>query len=214
MPRDLLRAAPPAETEAGAGTRSPESLNDLLEAMRPEEGAARVSVEDVLARVGGRSFPAVILVPAITVVSPISGLPGMPTLSGLIVALCSLQALVGRRHLWLPGLLRRRSVTARHMTKAVNWLKKPAGWMDRHSHDRLPLLVRGPAKYLAYAMVSLSALSWPLLEFLPFVTSFSAGAVAMVMFGLMTRDGLYVLAGYLQGAVIHLALLALAVGIL
>lgn len=212
MPRDLRRRPSPRSEPAGG--RSPESLDALLDAMAPEEGAERVSVEDVMARVGGRSFPAVILVPSIIVVSPISGLPGTPTLSGLIVLLCSVQALMGRRHLWLPGLLRRRSLAASRMAKAVGWLRRPAGWMDRHSHNRLPLLVHGPARTLAYVMVTLSALSWPLLEILPFVTSFSAGAVAMVMFGLMTRDGAYVLAGYLQGALLYLALLALAVGIL
>ena len=208
MPRDLLRA-----TVAEPEVRAPETLNDLLEAMRPLEGDSRVSVQDVLSRVGGQSFPAVILVPAITVVSPLSGIPGMPTLSGMVILLCSMQALFGRRHLWLPGFLRRRSVGAERLLKAVNWLKRPAGWMDRTSHNRLQLLVRGPAKLVAYAAVSLVALSWPLLELLPFMTSFSAGAVAMLMYGLMTRDGAYALAGYAQGALIYAILISIWIGI-
>ena len=38
---------------------------------------------------------------------------------------------------------------------------------------------------------------WPFLELLPFVTSFGAGALALMTFGLFTRDGLYVLWGYI-----------------
>ncbi|QRF67648.1 exopolysaccharide biosynthesis protein [Ponticoccus alexandrii] len=208
MPRDLLRNMA-EEPEV----RSPESLDDLLKAMRPEQGDLRVSVEDVLRRVGAGSFPAVILVPAIVLVSPISGIPGTPTLAGMIVLLCAVQALVGKKHLWLPGFLRRRSVSAARMLRAVEWLRRPAGWMDRHAHNRLRLLVSGPAKPLAYAATALVAVSWPLLELLPFFTSFSAGAVAMVMFGLMTRDGAYALAGYAQGALIYLTLLSIWFGI-
>ena len=38
---------------------------------------------------------------------------------------------------------------------------------------------------------------WPLLEFVPFASSFGGGTVALFAFGLFTRDGLYVLLGYL-----------------
>lgn len=202
---------PPIEPESPP--QAPETLCELLEAMRPGENDTRVSVADVLKRVGNRSFPAVILVPSIALVSPISGIPGTPTLGALLVILVSLQALVGRTHLWLPGFLMRRSVSAARMQRVVDWLSKPAAWMDRHSHGRLRLLMRGPFRKLAYASVTLIAISWPILELLPFVTSFGAGAVAMVMYGLMTKDGAYMVAGYVQGALIYLTLLTIWAGL-
>lgn len=182
--------------------------------MRPEAGDARVSVADVLSRVGGRSFPAVILVPAIVLVSPVSGIPGTPTLGALIVLLITAQALVGRKHLWLPRVLRDRSIEAARMTKAIEWLSKPAAWMDRHSHNRLRILTNGPTRLVAYAATAVMAASWPLLELLPFVTSFSAGAMAMIMYGLMVRDGAYTLAGYVQGGLIYLGLLSTVLGLI
>lgn len=194
--------------------RSPQSLGELLEAMRPCDGDIRVSVGDVLDRVGDHSFAAVILVPAIVLVSPISGIPGSPTLGALITILVSVQALLGRRHLWLPGFLQRRSISAPKMTKAINWLRKPADWMDRHSSGRLKLLSSRPLRPIAYAAVTLIALSWPFLELLPFVTSFFAGAVAMMMFGVMTRDGIYLLAGYTQAGLLALAIASIWSGIL
>lgn len=194
--------------------KPPESLGDLLAAMRPDDGQDRVSVDAVLHRVGSRSFPAFVLVPAVLLVSPLSGIPGTPTLFGLLIVLVTLQALLGRKHLWLPRVIRNRSVSAARMTRALNWLAKPAGWMDRHSHHRLRFLSAAPTRPLAYLFVTLAALSWPLMEILPFVTSFSAGAVAMIMFGVMTRDGAYILAGYIQGALIYLGILTVWIGLI
>jgi hypothetical protein len=110
--------------------------------------------------------------------------------------------------------LRHRKVGAERMHKALNWLEKPSGWMDRHSHNRLRILTSGPARLPAYVATALIAASWPLLELLPFVTSFGAGSVAMIMYGLMVRDGAYTLAGYVQGALIYLVLFALWAGVL
>ncbi|WP_425071881.1 exopolysaccharide biosynthesis protein [Sagittula sp. S175] len=192
---------------------SPESLTDLLAVLRPGPEDDRISVEDALARVGSRSFPAVILVPAVLVVSPLSGIPTMPSLSGLLVLFITLQVLLGRKHLWLPGFITRRSISASKMTRALDWLARPAAFMDRHSHDRLRFLVRGPTRVFAYIATAVLAAGWPLLEILPFVTSFAAGAVSMIMYGLMVRDGFYTLWGYVQGALLYGAVLMVWVGI-
>lgn len=198
----------------GGPQRTPRSLGELLEAMRPLAGDTRVSVSDVLGRVGDQSFAAVILVPAVVLVSPISGIPGTPTIFALITILVSVQALIGRRHLWLPGFLCRRSIAAEKMNRAIDWLSRPAGWMDRWSSDRLSLLSSRAFRPLAYAAVTLIALSWPVLELLPFVTSFFAGAVAMLMYGIMTRDGLFMLWGYLQAGGLTLLILSIWSGLI
>jgi len=41
-------------------------------------------------------------------------------------------------------------------------------------------------------------IGWPLLEFFPFASSFGGGTVALFVFGLFMRDGLYVLLGYVS----------------
>lgn len=196
MPDDTV-AEPPAPT----------TLVGLLEALRPPPDDDRVSVDEALARIGSRSFPAVILVPAVLVVSPLSGIPGVPSLSGLLVLLIAMQALLGRRSLWLPGWITRRSIASPKMNRALDWLMRPAAFMDRHSHDRLRLLVRGPLRPLAYVATAILAAGWPLLEILPFVTSFAAGAVSMLMYGLMVRDGFFTLWGYVQGGLLYGAVL-------
>ncbi|MFW2543432.1 exopolysaccharide biosynthesis protein [Primorskyibacter sp. 2E107] len=202
---------PPDIPEEDTG---PTSLCDVLDRVEPRDGEDAVSVETMLERIGTSSFPAIMLAPAVLLVSPVSGIPTVPTFGGLIMVIVALQALFGRKHLWLPGFLTRRKIKAGKLQRGVDWLRKPAAWMDRHSHGRLCFLTRKPLKWLAYVATIAIAVSWPVLEILPFVTSFGAGAIAMIMFGMMTRDGAYVVAGYVQGTALYLIVLALWGGLL
>ena len=53
-------------------------------------------------------------------------------------------------------------------------------------------------RVVTLALCVLIPLGWPFLEILPLVSSFGAGTVALLAFGLFTRDGVYVLLGYLM----------------
>ncbi|MCH2095953.1 MAG: exopolysaccharide biosynthesis protein [Rhodobacteraceae bacterium] len=195
-------------------TTTPDSLHALLDAMRPREDDDRVYVRDIVKRVGDRSFVAVILIVAVIIVSPVSALPGTATLSAAVIALCAFQGFLGRDHLWLPGILNRRSLSAGRMNTALDWLKRPSDWMHRFCRVRIKVLSNGPMRRVAYGLTGVFALSWPLLEIMPFVTSFSAGAVSMLMFGLMTRDGIYIIWGYAQGGLIYAGILSFWSGLL
>lgn len=110
--------------------------------------------------------------------------------------LLAVQALWGRRHLWLPDFLLRRKISGQRLAGVVAWLRAPCQFVDRHTHPRLTLLTRGALRTLSLAACVVIPLGWPLLEVLPFVTSLGALTVALLAFGLFTHDGLYVLAGY------------------
>ncbi|ETX27990.1 exopolysaccharide biosynthesis protein [Roseivivax isoporae] len=172
------------------------SLTELLDRIRPEDGQDSVSVHEILERIGNRSFDAALLVPALILVSPISGIPGAPTIGGLVILLIAAQNLVGRRHLWLPGFLMRRRIGAERLENALGFLRKPAAWVDRHSRNRWRVLTRRPVSSLALLTIIATTITWPLLELVPFFTSAGAVAVSLFAIGLMIRDGLYMIAGY------------------
>ncbi|TDE37095.1 exopolysaccharide biosynthesis protein [Antarcticimicrobium sediminis] len=176
----------------------PRSLTGLLDALDAAATGPSVSVADVLTHVGERSFTPVILAVALLLVSPASGIPGVPTLSAFLIVLVGVQGLARRRHLWLPGVLMRRQIGSERFRSAIGWLRRPAGWIDRHSHARLRGLTWGPARLVAFTLCVVIPMMWPALELVPFVTSIGAGAVALIAFGLLTRDGLYVLLGYVM----------------
>ena len=180
------------------GARQPRSLTDLLDALDKAARGSSVSVREMLEQIGERSFTPVILAVSVLLVSPASGIPGVPTLSALLIVLVGVQGLARRRHLWLPGALMRREIGAERFRRAVAWLRRPAAWIDRHSKARLRILTTGLPRLVAFLLCVLIPLMWPALELVPMVTSIGAAAVALVAFGLLIHDGLYVLLGYVM----------------
>lgn len=172
------------------------TLGQLLDQVEAATKEPPVSVQTVLHQLGERSFAPIILVIGLLMVSPLSGIPGSPTISALLITLIGAQSLFGRNHLWLPDFLLRRHVPDKKLGKAVSWLRRPADWFDRHSEKRWRLLTMRPARWMSMASCVVVTWIWPFLEILPFVTSVGALAVSFLSFGLLTRDGLYVLLGY------------------
>ncbi|SFB01950.1 Uncharacterized conserved protein [Poseidonocella pacifica] len=173
-----------------------QSLSDIVGAIRQASCDKAVSVRDVMEEIGTRSFGPAILVPSLLLVSPISGIPGFPTIGAIFVVIIVAQALLGRDHLWLPDFLLRRCLPSDRMHQALDWLEKPAAFVDARSQSRLKFLTDGPARTLCLIVILLIALAWPPLELLPMVTSVGALAVALFALGLLARDGAFVLAGY------------------
>nr|WP_281496037.1 exopolysaccharide biosynthesis protein [Marivita sp. S6314] len=155
-----------------------------------------LSFQEMLNRVGPRSFGAILLVPSLILVSPLSIIPFMPTFGGLIILTIATQAFFGRRHIWLPQFLAKRTLRPEQLQRAVGYLRKPAAWLDRHSRNRLILLTAPPFDRIALLAVMTVAATWPFLEIVPMFTSISAGGVALVAFALMVRDGFVLIAGY------------------
>ena len=174
----------------------PRTLGELLDAIEPGDNTADISLGEILDQIGARSFAPVILVQALLMISPLSAIPGMPTMSGLLIIIVSLQWVFARKHLWLPDVLLRRRIAASKVSRAVAWLRKPTRWVDRHSHRRLRVLTTPPLTLVPKVSILLIAASWPVLELLPMVTSIGAFAVALLAFGMMTRDGAFLAGGY------------------
>ena len=172
------------------------ALTRLLDRLEQAGEGDAVTVQDVLDATGDRSIMPVVLAIALILVSPLSGIPGLPTLSAIVILLVMGQAVFRREHLWLPSLLRNRQINRDRYARAIQWMRRPAAWIDRHSHPRLRILTVGPLRWLTLLVCMCVPMAWPFLELLPFVTSFGAGALALMTFGLFTRDGLYVLWGY------------------
>lgn len=172
-------------------------LTDLLDRVAAAAARAeRVSVGDLFAELGDRSVIPLILVISVILISPISGVPGVPTISACLIVLLSLQALGGRRRIWLPDFLLRRTLSGRRLRMVVDWLRKPCGFVDRQTRPRLPFMTTGVMRFVTLSACVFIPLGWPPLEVLPLTSSVGALTVAMLVYGLFTRDGLYVLAGY------------------
>jgi hypothetical protein len=178
------------------------TLTHLLDAIDNAADGTVVSVREILGAIGDRSIMPLVLAVSILIVSPLSGIPTVPTLSSVILLVLMGQAFGRRRHLWLPDFLLRRELLAPRVKTATGWLRRPCAWLDAHARPRLRVLTSGVLRPLTLVVCMATAATLPFFEILPFVSSFSAGAIAMIAFGVITRDGLWVLAGYVQVAVL------------
>ena len=172
------------------------TLSGVLDKLGSAGDETRVTVGQILEEVGDRSLAPILLVPAMITASPISGIPGVPTLTGLIVGLIVVQMLMGRNTLWVPQVLARQGVSKSKMEKAVSFLRKPVGWLDKLMKPRLTWLASRPWSYLALVICLIIAVTTPVMEFLPFAISIAAVAIGFFAAGILMRDGVMILIGY------------------
>ncbi|MFD2262890.1 exopolysaccharide biosynthesis protein [Lacibacterium aquatile] len=179
---------------------SPEPENaaqilDKLTGLADQE--EQITLNDVIEAFGNRSYGPMLLIPACIELTPIGSIPGVPTVIALLIIFTALQMALGRKHLWLPGFLLERSVTAETLRKAVDKMRRPAKWADRWFHGRLKQLTKG--RYLRIAAVAciLMACTVPPLELLPLATTIPMAAIAVFALGVTLRDGVIVLAAIL-----------------
>ncbi|MEW5250496.1 exopolysaccharide biosynthesis protein [Microbulbifer sp. 2201CG32-9] len=167
------------------------SLQQLLQHIsHTAEHRKRVSLALVVRAVGRRSFAPLLLLVGIILFSPLSGIPGIPTLMAVLVTLVAVQMLLGRDHFWLPQWLLRRSLSKQKMLRALGWLQKPAGFIDRWLRPRLQFLTGRAGTNVIALICMIIALALPVMELVPL--SATIAGIALTTFGLalVAHDGL------------------------
>lgn len=133
--------------------------------------------------------------------------PGIPVICGIILALIGLQMALGRHDLWLPDVIARRTFSRAMLEKVVNrsrpYIRKFENWSQpRYAHVSGPL-----GRHLIGATVVVLGLVLAFLP-IPFFGNIPPGiAVCILGLGLVERDGLIIMVGYVASI---LALIALA----
>src|SRR5690606_37845127 len=121
-----------------------DTLGELLDAVEKEAGASgSMSIEKVQAMAGRRAYGPLLLLPGLVAVSPLSGIPTVPSILGTIVAIVSSQLLFGRLQVWLPERLRKASLGEEKVGLGLRFARPVARAVDRIVHRRLPGLT-GP----------------------------------------------------------------------
>jgi hypothetical protein len=167
----------------------PHSVGDVLDKLRELADEGDVEVGHMMEAFGGRSYgPALVVLPLIEM-SPIGGIPGLPTVLAAIIALLAIQIVLGRKHLWLPGFVARRRLGADKVRKVADTLTGFARFMDRHFHGRLKPLTRGPFVKAAGIIVIALCCTVPPLELLPFASTAPMFAIACFGLAMMVGDG-------------------------
>ena len=172
--------------------QKPSSLGQLLDLLdNADYKNGHVTWGEIMDVVGSRSFGPLLLIAGLITLAPLIGdIPGVPTLVGIFVVLVVGQLLVGREHLWLPDFMLSRSIEKQKLHKALNWMKKPARFIDRLLKPRLAFLVEGAMSHVVAFLCLLVALVMPVMEVVPFSANLAGAALTGFGLALIARDGL------------------------
>lgn len=174
-------------------------LDRIADASRNRD---RVSLSAVLELVGRRSFGPLLLIAGVFALAPVVGdIPGVPTLTGTMVFLITIQMLFGREYFWLPAWLLERSVASDRLCKALRWLRSPARIIDRMIRPRLTVLTKRPVTYGIALACIIIAIAMPAMEVVLFVANGAGAALAAFGLSLIAHDGLLALIAFILTAI-------------
>jgi hypothetical protein len=175
------------------------SLEEMLDRIdKTTDQEEIVSLGLIVEAVGGRSFGPLLLVAGLIMTSPLSGLPGMPTCTGLLVLLIATQLLFGKEYFWLPRWMLQRAVERSRIRKALRLLRPPARCIGRWLRPRLPSLIQGRSIALVCIVI---AICMPVMELVPFSAHGAGIALSAFALALIVHDGLLALIAFLATAV-------------
>ncbi len=182
---------PASSPKPARATSSLQGVLDLIATLGGEN--AEVSVDDMVDAVGPRAFGPLLLIPSLIMVSPLSGIPGAPTLAALVIVLVGVQMLLGQERVWLPGFVRRRSLRGAWLRSAAKRLRPLARLVDRLVGPRMEFVVRRPFSLVIAAVCIVMAMAMPPLEFVPMSSTVLATGIALLALALTVRDGVLAL---------------------
>jgi len=166
-------------------------------------GEAQIRLDAMVARIDGdEGLGPILFVLTLPVMLPLP--PGVSMVMALPILIVAPQIATGRRKLWLPDWLARRTVKHKDLVTLLKRVLPPLRRVERVVRPRAKSLTGRTGEALAGVACSLIGLILVLpLPFANLLPSWSLGAFSI---GLTRRDGLFVILGY--------ALLAAALGVI
>lgn len=156
-----------------------------------------VTIGKVAEALGGRGFGPLILMPALIVISPLGGIPLVPTLMALMIAIFAVQVVFQRAHLWLPDLIRSRKLDNDRVRRAVDKTQPVADWLDRHMGNRWTVLTRPPMATIVALVILVLCAFVPPSEVIPFAALLPMSAIGALGLALSLKDGIVMGVGLL-----------------
>lgn len=187
------------------------NLQSIVGSVEERFDGGSLSLGALIDAVGTRSLGPMLLLPAALAMTPVGGIPGVPTLIAIMLLLIVTYWFISGESLWMPKIIRERSIDAEKVSATLDTLRPAAEWTDQHFGDHLQSLVRPSTEKTVAVLVALLAVLMPPLELLPFAVAVPAGAIALMALGLTLRDGALLLVGFAVTATVPLLALWLIV---
>lgn len=173
----------------------PRKLSDEFALILREFEIETVTLREVMAMLHGRGYVLLIMLLALPFCTPIP-LPGLSTPFGLIIALIGVRLAFGAKP-WLPERLLDSRLPPAVFAKVFAAARRIVLWFERLLRPRMLWTVSSSRLEQAHAVpIVLCALMLLLPLPVPFSNVLPAWGVMLLAGGLLERDGVFIIAGY------------------
>ncbi|MEI8145920.1 MAG: exopolysaccharide biosynthesis protein [Alphaproteobacteria bacterium] len=159
---------------------------------------ATVTVGELLSALGARAFGLTLILFGLPNLLPV---PGLPILTGLVLALLALQILLGRNTLWLPSRLAAAQISRPTLANLVSRALPLIERAERFCRPRFAIAAGPTARRVVGGTVLLLAILLVIVP-IPWIGSLPQGlSICALGLGLAERDGIVVIAGFALSAI-------------
>ncbi|MEM9429127.1 MAG: exopolysaccharide biosynthesis protein [Pseudomonadota bacterium] len=175
-----------------------EPFADIIDRLEAEASAEAPTLRSLVLAFGDRGFGALLLLPCLMLILPVGMIPGIPAAAALLLIVIALQMAVGAERLWLPARIANITVPGARLRPALTWLRPAAAWLDTMVRRRFSWFAESTFATETIAAVSVvAAVAVLVVGFVPGLQVLIALPVILFALGLIARNGLVILAGYL-----------------
>jgi len=173
----------------------------LLRAALMSTPGERITVEQLLDPLRRRAFGFLLLLLAIPNFIPVP--LGIGGIMGVLVIALGFEMLIGLEHPWIPGFLRRRTMSREGLLRFLDRIAPMTQRLERICKPRMQRLTRRPFTFVSGAIMILIGILLALP--IPF-TNYVFGAMLIAFaFALVERDGVLLLAVWTTTVVVVIA---------
>lgn len=171
-----------------------DGLTATLTAIKDEtQQGEKISVGDLVEALNSRGYGALLIGPSLITVLPTGAIPGVPAVTAILIALVSIQILIGKKEPWIPQKLKDFSFSRKKFIGALDKIKPVTKKIDYFFYPRLEFLISHSIQpFIAFICLLLS-ISIIVMGWVPFLAMVPAAAILFIGLGLSARDGLLVI---------------------
>jgi hypothetical protein len=152
-------------------------------------------LREAIVVLGVRAYTLLLILLSLPFITPIP-LPGLSTPFGLGIGLIALRLMLGQKP-WLPEKILSRPIPPGFFGKVFKFAAGIIRFLEKLLRPRLTFLTDTTVLYRMHAaLMVLAAVALLLPLPIPFTNTFPAWTVILVAAGLLERDGLFIIGGY------------------
>lgn len=171
----------------------PESILDVFHTFHTANKFDRFTIANVLDALGERSFGFVLLLMALPNAFLIASIPGLSSVFGTIMALTSIQMVFRFRMIWLPKTIRNKIYTKDQLEKVLKTSRLFLGYIEPFLKPRILTLTAAFFEPLLGLIIFINS-AWIALP-IPFGNFLPGVAMVILSLGIISRDGVFIIAG-------------------